>query len=564
MQRVAQACGAVELEALRAQAAADPGAAWVLPQALALWRLERPAELLVLLEEAPIDLHQDPQYWLLRGMASRRIGDSAVALAAYRQALALAPERCDLHYNLANLQHSSNPAAAQHHYIRSLSLDPWQGPCWHNLGLLLHQQDCPQQTLAALRTSLLLNPTYPDAWCNLGLAYMALEAHAQAERCFAQAIALDPSQSASHTNMGTLLVARLQPDQALAYLERGVELDRNSAHALFNLGLCQLLLGRFDTGWAYYEARLRTHLVPPECVPTAGPRLTDLAQAPKLGEPPLVVWAEQGLGDAIQFCRYLALLDAVGVAYVFQAPRPLVHLMRLWLKPAGAVEELPSRTNAADTRRHCPLLSLPRLFGTEAATIPGVVPYFKPPEAAPARLRVPEPPGGLAVGLVWAANPGNTAMYRHKSIPLALLMPRLLDLVELDLVDLHLLQVGPDNAQLDPWRQHPRITDWAPQLGDFADTAHVVQQLDLVIAVDTAVAHLAAALNRPTWVLLPCNADFRWQRERWDSPWYPGCLRLFRQPSQGDWHGVVEAVHQALDRLFLLDLEALAAAKLVR
>ena len=567
MQQIAATSDPIALESLRQQAAAAVGSAWMVPQALALWQLNRPVELLALLRAAPPELDRDPQVWLLRGMASRRLPDGsgeAAALAAYERGLAIAPDRFDLHYNLANLLHRSDPERAEHHYRLSLRAEPQQAACWHNYGLLLHQLDRPAEAVAAFRISLRLDPTYPDAWCNCGLAYLALECHPQAERCFAQAIALDPRQSASHTNMGSLLVARLEPERAMAYLERGVELDANSAHALFNLGLCQLLLGRFETGWNFYEARLRTHLVPPECVPTTGSRLTDLAQAPRAGEPPLVVWAEQGLGDAIQFCRYLALLDALGVAYEFQCPLPLLDLMRHWLAPAGVVAALPKRTNLQDDRRHSPLLSLPRLFATREATIPSAVPYLRPPGEPPAHLRVPEPPGGLSVGLVWAANASNKAMYRHKSIPLALLMPRLLELAALDLIDLHALQVGPDNSQLDPWRGQARITDWAPQLNDFADTAHVVQQLDLVIAVDTAVAHLAAALNRPTWLLLPCNADFRWLRERSDSPWYPGCCRLFRQSTQGDWSSVIRAIHQALDRLFLLDLQALAAAKLPR
>jgi hypothetical protein len=182
----------------------------------------------------------------------------------------------------------------------------------------------------------------------------------------------------------------------------------------------------------------------------------------------------------------------------------------------------------------------------------------------PAHLQVPEPPGGLAVGLVWASEAGNRSMYRRKSIPLELLMPRLVDLVDLDLIDLHCLQVGPDEAQLEPWRSKPRITSWAPHLHDFADTAHVVHQLDLVIAVDTAVAHLAGALQRPTWLLLPHSADFRWLQQRSDSPWYPGSMRLFRQPYPGDWPGLVKELHAALDQLFLLDLEGLVADKLNR
>jgi hypothetical protein len=364
--------------------------------------------------------------------------------------------------------------------------------------------------------------------------------------------------------MGNLLVACLQPEQALAYLERGVELGQNSAHALFNLGLCHLLLGRFSTGWNYYEARLRTHLVPAERVPTAGERLTDLREVPREGEPPLVVWAEQGLGDVIQFSRYLALLDAARIPYEFHCPPSLLRLLHDWLGAGGAIRPQPAAPNPTDRRPHCPLMSLPRLFRTEAHTIPGVVPYLKAPGDPPGHLRVPEPPGGLAVGVVWAPNPDNRQMYRHKRIPLELLMPRLMDLVELDLIDLHGLQFGADAAQLDPWRSHPRVTDWAPQLQDFADTAHVVNQLDLVITVDTAVAHLAGALHRPTWVLLPRNADFRWLRDRMDSPWYPGCMRLFRQHQQGDWSGAVKDLHQALEQLFLLDLEALAAAKLHR
>jgi hypothetical protein len=163
---------------------------------------------------------------------------------------------------------------------------------------------------------------------------------------------------------------------------------------------------------------------------------------------------------------------------------------------------------------------------------------------------------------VWAGNASNRQMYRQKSIPLALLMPRLLDLINLDLIELHCLQVGPDARQLDPWRHHPRLTDWSAQLTDFADTAHVVRQLDLVITVDTAVAHLAGALNRPCWLLLPRNADFRWLRDRADSPWYPGCMRLFRQQTPGDWSSVVQQLKDAWDALTLFNLDALVAAKL--
>jgi len=252
-------------------------------------------------------------------------------------------------------------------------------------------------------------------------------------------------------------------------------------------------------------------------------------------------------------------LKALGVQFLFMTRPALIRLFRDWFGLGDRVIEQPRRTEPSDQRAQIPLLSLPKLFGTELATIPSVVPYLQTPTSPPAQLRVAPPPAGLSIGLVWATNPQNKAMYRNKSCPLAVLMPRLATLMDLDLIELHSLQVGEDAAQLDPWRQHPRLHDWNGKLSDFSDTAHVVNQLDLVISVDTAVAHLAAALNRPTWLLLPCNADFRWLRQRADSPWYPS-MRLFRQPQHHDWTGLVEEVNEALNQLFLFRLENLASS----
>jgi hypothetical protein len=165
------------------------------------------------------------------------------------------------------------------------------------------------------------------------------------------------------------------------------------------------------------------------------------------------------------------------------------------------------------------------------------------------------------VGLVWASNPDNKAMYRNKSLPLALLMPLFERLIDLDLIELHSLQFGDDAEQLAPWRHRPEVHDWKDRLQNFAETAHVLRQLDLVITVDTAVAHLAGALNKPTWLLLPQNADFRWLRQRSDSPWYPS-MRLFRQTAHGDWSSVAAQLDQAFDTLLLLDTKQLLNAKM--
>lgn len=550
-----------------AQRSSEPTSAhWVvLAEALALWRVGRAAQALELLVPVEGLLEADSHYWILRGLAAKALpeGQSA-ALGAYRRALALDPNRADLHYNLANLLREIDPRAAEQAYRRSLALDPQQAACWHNLGALLLKHDRPTEALGLLRMSLCLDPAAANVWCDLGNGYQALDRLPAAQRSFVCAIRLDRSHAASHVNFGAALLQDLQPHQAIEALQRGLELDRSSADALWNLGLAHLQLGDFEQGWQLYEARLRIPACQAGPPPTAGAMPQTLADCPAAGSPPLVVWSEQGLGDAIQFCRYLPLLEAAGVPFEFHCRPSLLRLLQTWTPLRDRV--LPERLHgqAGDHRPQIPLLSLPRLFGTTLATIPSQLPYLQPPEPPPTHLQVPEPPGGLAVGLVWASEAGNRSMYRRKSIPLHLLMPRLVDLVHLDLIDLHCLQVGPDEAQLEPWRSQPRITSWAPHLSDFADTAHVLQQLDLVIAVDTAVAHLAGALQRPTWLLLPHSADFRWLQQRSDSPWYPGTMRLFRQPHPGDWPGLVQQLHAALDQLFLLDLDGLVADKLNR
>ena len=206
-------------------------------------------------------------------------------------------------------------------------------------------------------------------------------------------------------------------------------------------------------------------------------------------------------------------------------------------------------------------MSLPHLFETQLHTIPGIFPYFKSNRITRDELKVVNPPGGISVGVVWASNPDNKSMYRHKSLPLSLLMPVFERLLNLDLIELHSLQFGDDAEQIVPWLERSDVYDWKDKLHDFSDTAALLQQLDLVITVDTAVAHLSGALNKPTWVLLPQNADFRWLRHRSDSPWYPS-MRLFRQNSHGDWDSVVDQLGKEFDSMLLLDTKALVAGRI--
>ena len=562
-----QAKAAVEAAQQHCEAS-NPQIDWLMVIGLALWQLERYEQAMRWLNRADPQQVTEPGFFTLLGMVSRRIsGGESRALEAYHHALRLNPQQGDVLFNIGNLLKEDQPEEAIPYYEKSLALNANTAVVWHNYGLALNETGHNLKAAHALRTSLYLDPTDADAWCNLGLAFFGLEAFEQAKQCFRHAITLDGSHASSHVNFGQVLVETLEPEKALEHLRRGLDLDSSSSNSLWNLSLALLLLGHYREGWRYYEARFATKQFEKQLQPTLNPLPRDLAALPAASEPELIVWSEQGIGDGIQFCRYLGMLDARNVPYRFLAHKPLVPLYRDWLglgeQVAVAINREQEGPWEEDPRFHIPLLSLPLLFGTELDTVPSITPYFTAPGPPPEHLRVPEPPGGLAVGIVWATNPDNKAMYRNKTMPLACLMPRLLDLIELDLIELHSLQVGADAEQLAPWRHHARITDWNGQLTDFSDTAHVVNQLDLVIAVDTAVAHLAAALHKPTWLLLPHNADFRWLHQRSDSPWYP-TMRLFRQPTRGDWAGVVQQVEAAFDELFILDITSLAAAKLNR
>jgi hypothetical protein len=390
---------------------------------------------------------------------------------------------------------------------------------------------------------------------------MQTNSFSSAEKCFRFAISFDSSFSRGYGNLGLLLLSLGRTSEALANLERAASLAPHCPDTLFNLGICHLSLGSFDSGWRFYQERLNTTLVPSDSWPTYGPIVNNLSDLLSL-EAPLVVWSEQGFGDTIQFCRYLRLLDILDVDYEFHCNSPLFRLIRDWLKPSAKVSILHHRSDLDDSRPHCPLLSMPFLFESDLVTIPSIVPYLHPPLKPDSNLIVQKPSGGISVGLVWSSNSNNSRMYSKKSCPINLLLPLLLNLVQLDLIDIHSLQVGPDKSFLNPWLEHERIYDWSHQISDFSDTAHIVQQLDLVITVDTAVAHLSGALGRPTWLLLPFDPDFRWLRDRDDSPWYPSCLKLFRQSSFGDWSSVVASLYNACEMLFMVNINSLVSAKL--
>ena len=325
---------------------------------------------------------------------------------------------------------------------------------------------------------------------------------------------------------------------ALVSYARALEIDPEHAEARWNDALCRLLLGDFDAGWRQYEARWDSQRldVPRRVFPQALWLGADDVRGKRL-----LIHAEQGFGDTLQFCRYVALLAGNGAEIIVEVQPELKNLLR---SLAGVDQLLAQGEALPPFDLQCPMLSLPLACHTTLQSIPAVVPYL---HAEPARLEYWQAQlGGQAlsiprIGLAWRGN----AVQRNdpRSLPFATITPLLT--APARFASLHIEIHDDDAAAL---AACDAVQFFGPQLKDFSDTAALIASLDLVITVDTAIAHLAGALGKPVWILLPFNADWRWLTDRSDSPWYPSA-RLFRQTASGDWPGVITVVAEELSRL---------------
>ncbi len=432
---------------------------------------------------------------------------------------------------------------AEKAYREVLKLAPDLAEAHANLGQVLDRCGQPEQAEASYRQAIRLAPANPRPYINLGVLLLAQKRHAEAEAAFTAAIGLPPAQPEAWTNLGVLHASLGRLDEAERCHRAALAMAPDYRPARFNLAYVLLRQGRYEEGWPCLEARdwarvLEAHLPMPrwQGEPLAGRRV--------------LIGCEAGHGDMIQFCRYAMQLKQAGVAEV----TVLCHagLKRLFGGLAGVdrVLGLDEAVPAEVAEVWIPALSLPHCCGTrQVADIPARIPYLTVEAALltqwQARLNevVGSEGGAPRVGLVWKGNPRfeNDA---DRSLPgLATLAP-LAGVAGVRFVSLQ-KGAGEDEALAPP----PGMTLAAlgAELGDFADTAALLQGLDLVIAVDTGVAHLAGALGKPCWVMLPAyKTDWRWLDGREDSPWYPGALRLFRQREMGDWAPVVAQLAEAL------------------
>jgi tetratricopeptide (TPR) repeat protein len=504
--------------------------------------------------------------WVNRGNALNAAGRLDQALESYERALALRGDDADALYNRGVVQQglrrwsealASYDAALAHHpdharalcnrgivlqecdrrhdalesFDRAIALQPDLAEAHCNRGVVLQKLKRFDEALESFDRALALVPDYGDALCNRGVALRELSRFDEALASFARAIALRPDHAGAYSNRGVALQALRRFGEAGASFDRALALSPNSAEAHWNKALLQLQTGDFTAGWRGYEWRRKLD----------GFVSRDLAGREWMGEPlagmRLLLHTEQGLGDTIQFVRYVELAAAQGARVVLEV-QPALKALLAGLP--GVEITIAKGEPLPGYDLHCSLLSLPRAFATTVETVPANAPYIAAPPDRIARWSSRLPQGAPRVGLAWSGNP-TYARDHDRSIALSELAP-LLAVEGVRFVSLQKDVRVSDAAVL---HKHPGIIDISADLGDFVDTAAVIAQLDLVISVDTAVAHLAGAMGKPVWILLPSLPDFRWLLDRSDSPWYPSA-RLLRASEPRQWGDVVAKVTGAL------------------
>lgn len=508
--------------------------------------------------------------WSNRGLVAAALGEHNQAITCYVRALQLQPNFADAHNNCGvALQAQGALEAAIAQYRLALAANPALVDAYLNLGTALARQDRFADALTCYAGALSLDPQLAQAHFNAGNAHNAQGRHAEAIASFEQALALRPQYAEAHINLGSLigklgdyagaethyrravalkanpanlvclggsLGAQGRPDEEEGYYRHALSLDPDYADAHQNLAWLLLKRGDFKRGWDAYAKRWRQHDYEKIAVPGVPEWHGESLDGRRL-----LIVGEQGFGDHFQLLRYARVLQQRGATVDIRVREPLLRLVERTPGVEHAFSGEPQ--NAYDF--WVPMMSVPSCLDTDLSTIPADLPYlFADPSKIDAwRKRV-----GVTrkaqrkVGLVWAGSPtfGND---RYRSIHLADLHA----FSGIKSVAWYPLQKGPAHDQLaaapEPFRAH----DFTADLHDFDDTAALIMNLDWVIAVDTGVAHLAAALGKPVWLLLPANSDWRWLENRSDSPWYPG-MRLFRQTMLGDWTPVVAEVLQALQQ----------------
>lgn len=442
------------------------------------------------------------------------------------RAVRASPNVAEFHANLGEFSRLAKmPQQAIMAFERAIRLKPME-PTFHN-GLAMALSDNLQRERAAnaYRFAVQLKPDYVEAWNNLAGVLREMGQLDESAEAIATVLKLQPRLPSAHLNLAIVRAAQERFPDAMNCYRQAIDLQPDYAEAHMSLGILHLLLGDFPHGWAEYRWRLNL----------AAPPVRPYWSGEDLREKTILLRAEQGFGDTIQFIRYVPLLARTGAKILLSCQPELSSLL------TDLVAVLPSRQPFPPHDFQCPMLNLPLAFHTDLTNIPASVPYLKARKDLSQAWshRLGPKTGKLRIGLVWAGRPAHQ-QDAFRSISL----DQLSSILAVPDVEFFSLQIGPAAQQA---ARH-NIHDFTADLHDFRDTAALIDHLDLVVTVDTAVAHLAGAMAKPVWVLLTRVPDWRWMLDRPDSPWYP-TMRLFRQPKRGDWTTPINSVAAELAQL---------------
>ena len=484
------------------------------------------------------------------------------AIAQFQEALRVRPDLPQPLNNLAGaLLQKGDAEGSVQVYLQALERSPEDAELHFNIDNAYRTKKSFPDAEKSYKKSLELKPDHLGARLNLGILHLEEGRFEEAVGCYEAVLVRKADHAEAYSCWGVACLHQGQPEEAIRKFDRAIEIDPQHADYHLNRALTRLSLGDYEQGWDEYEWRWKLKKAMPRPFHQPAWDGSDLPQGA------ILLYAEQGLGDTIQFIRYAPLVKAKVGKVLFDGPPILKGL----LASCPGIDEIVEAGNESTKFDvHAPLLSLPRILGAKTETAATSVPYvFADPNVQSRWQQKAEKLGGLKVGIVWQGNP-QYAGDRWRSIHLNLLA----SITEVPGTSVVSLQKGSRSEQLRDWKG-PAIEDWADSFSaDFRDVAAAVASLDLVIAVDTAVAHLAGAMGKPVWILIPFSSDWRWLRNRDDSIWYPSA-RLFRQTKSADWSDVVERVKRELQKLashprrqrVLVELEleeaAIAFARLV-
>ncbi|CAB3792224.1 tetratricopeptide repeat protein [Pararobbsia alpina] len=467
-------------------------------------------------------------------------------LASAERALALKPDLVDAANNRGNaLAGLDQPVDALASFEHAIALKHDSPEAWNNRACVLRDLGQPSEAVASCDQAIAMRRDYADAWSNRANALSDLNRPGEAQASYRRALDIRADFAEAWSNLGLTLVDLGEHANALQCYERALAIRPDYVEGHWNRALCRLEMGQLDQGWREYEWRWERASL------KASKRVFDvplwLGSTPVAGKT-ILLHAEQGLGDTLQFCRYAALVAQLGATVLLEVP---AALMRLLTGLEGVSQLIEQGRALPPFDLHCPLLSLPLAFGTDLDTIPAAIPYLFADETQATewghRMQA-EAAGKLKVGLVWAGgNRSHVPELRKNDLRRSIALQQFGPILDVPNVQFYSLQKG-SAAQRHADARHidaHAIVDHTGELDDFADTAALLANFDLVISVDTSTAHLAGAMGRPVWILNRFDTCWRWLLERDDSPWYPSA-RLFRQPSLGDWDSVIDRVRMAL------------------